>query len=84
MSNPAVTPTFTESDESWSVESTLLVFDSRQILDNSENVFQNYDVTKVDIFHLGHQVRISVLTSLLCICIECVIKLCFFYKLPST
>ena len=33
MSNhPAVTPTFTKSDESWSVESTLLVFDSLQIL----------------------------------------------------
>ena len=56
MSNhPAVTPTFTKSDESWSVESTLLVFDSLQILNNSDNVFKNYDVTKFDIFRLGHQ-----------------------------
>ena len=56
MSNhPAVTPTFTKSDESWLVESTLLVFDSLQILNNSDNVFKNYDVTKVDIFRLRHQ-----------------------------
>ena len=53
MSNhPAVTPTFTKSDESWSVESTLLVFDSLQILNNSDNVFKNYDVTRVDSFRL--------------------------------
>ena len=51
MSNhPAVPPTFTKSDESWSVESTLLVFDSLQILNNSDNVFKNYDVTKFDTF----------------------------------
>ena len=35
-----VTPTFTKSDESWSVESTLVVFDSLQILNNSDNVFK--------------------------------------------
>ena len=80
MSNhPAVTPTFTKSDESWSVE-TLLVLYSLQIFNNSDNVFKNYDVTKVDIFRLSHQeVRISILTTLICICIECVINLCFFY-----
>ena len=51
MSNhPAIAPTFTKSDESWSVESTLLVFDSLQISNNSEDVFKNYDVTKVDFF----------------------------------
>ena len=51
MSNhPAITLTFTKTDESWSVESTLLVFDSLQILNNSDIVFKNYDVTKVDIF----------------------------------
>ena len=56
MSNhPAVTPTFTKSDESWPVESILLVFDSLQILNNSDNVFKNYDVTKFDIFRLRHQ-----------------------------
>ena len=56
MSNhPAVTPTFTKSDESWSIESTLLVFGSLKILNNSNNVFKNYDVTKVDIFCLKHQ-----------------------------
>ena len=41
MSNhPAFTPTFTESDESWPVESTLIVFDSLQILNNSDNVLK--------------------------------------------
>ena len=38
MSNhPAVTPTYTKYDESWSVESSLLVFHSLQILNNSLN-----------------------------------------------
>ena len=56
MSNhPAIRPTFTKSDESWSVESTLLVFDFLQILNNYDNVFKNYYVTKVDIFSLRHQ-----------------------------
>ena len=48
--HPVVTPTFTKSDESWPVESTLLVFDSLQILNNSDNVFKNYDVKRFDIF----------------------------------
>ena len=40
MSNhPAVTPTSTKSEESLPVESTLLVFDSLQIYNNSGNVF---------------------------------------------
>ena len=56
MSNhPAVTPTLNKSDESWPVESTLLVFDSLQILNNFDNVFKNYDVTKFDIFRLRQQ-----------------------------
>ena len=56
MSNlPTITPAFTKSDEIWSVESTLVVFDSLQILNNSNNVFKNYDVAKVDIFRLRHQ-----------------------------
>ena len=56
MSNhPAITPTFTKSDESRSVESTLVVFDSLQILNNTDNVLKNYDVTKVDIFRLRHK-----------------------------
>ena len=51
MSNhPAIAPTFTKSDDSWLVGSTLLVFDSLQILNNSDNVLRNNDVTKVDIF----------------------------------
>ena len=50
MSNqPAVTRTFTKSDGSWPVESTLPVFDFLQILNYSDNVFKNYDVTKFDI-----------------------------------
>ena len=55
MSNhPTVTP-FTKSDESWPVESTLLVFDSSQIFNNSHNVFKNYDLTKFHIFRLRNQ-----------------------------
>ena len=55
LNHPAITPTFTKSDKSWSVVSTLVVFDSLQILNYSDNVFKNYDVTKVDIFRLNHQ-----------------------------
>ena len=54
-SHPAVTPTFTKSDESWSVEITLVVFDSLQILNNSDNVFKNYDNTE----HFSPQTPIS-------------------------
>ena len=35
---PAITPTFTKYDESWSVEITLLVFNSLQILYNSDKL----------------------------------------------
>ena len=56
MSNhPAIILTFTKSNESWSVESTLLVFSSLNILNNSDYVFKNYDITKVDIFRLRQQ-----------------------------
>ena len=35
--------------------SSRYTFESLQILNNSKNVFKNYDVTKVDIFCLKHR-----------------------------
>ena len=51
MSNhPAITPTFTKFDESWSVENTLVIFDSLQILLNSDNVLKIMTSQKLTIF----------------------------------